>query len=63
MVGRRNADTVVAVFTDFYDRTGGHLPEVIMTDGYGVYEPVVAATYGVWRAAVTATLLSFSAGR
>jgi hypothetical protein len=49
VVGRRNADTVVAVFTDFYGRTGGYLPEVIMTDGYGVYEPVIVATYGVWR--------------
>jgi hypothetical protein len=41
---------VVQVFTDFYDRTDGYLPEVIMTDGYGVYEPVIVATYGVWRA-------------
>jgi len=49
VVGRRNADTVVQVFTDFYDRTGGYLPEVIMTDGYGIYEPVIVATYGVWR--------------
>jgi hypothetical protein len=50
VVGRRNADTVVQVFTDFYERTDGCLPEVIMTDGYGVYEPVIVATYGVWRA-------------
>ena len=49
VVGRRNADTVVAVFTDFYDRTGGYLPEVIMTDGYEVYERVIIDTYGVWR--------------
>jgi len=49
VVGRRNADTVVQVFTDFYDRTDGYLPEVIMTDGYGIYEPVIIATYGVWR--------------
>ena len=49
VVGRRNADTVVAVFTDFYDRTGGYLPEVICTDGYGVYEVVILDTYGVWR--------------
>ena len=49
VVGRRNADTVVQVFTDFYERTNGYLPEVIMTDGYGVYEPVIVATYGVWR--------------
>jgi hypothetical protein len=49
VVGRRNADTVVQVFTDFYDRTGGYLPEVIMTDGYGVYETVIIDTCGVWR--------------
>jgi IS1 family transposase len=49
VVGRRNADTVVQVFTDFYDRTGGYLPEVICTDGYGVYEAVILDTYGVWR--------------
>ncbi len=29
VVGRRNADTVVQVFTDFYDRTKGCLPELI----------------------------------
>lgn len=55
VVGRRNADTVVQVFTDFYERTDGYLPEVIMTDGYGVYEPVIIATYGVWRAEVELT--------
>jgi IS1 family transposase len=49
VVGRRNADTVVQVFTDFYDRTDGYLPEVIMTDGYEVYETVILDTYGVWR--------------
>jgi IS1 family transposase len=49
VVGRRNADTVVVVFTDFFDRTGGYLPELITTDGYAVYETVILATYGVWR--------------
>jgi IS1 family transposase len=48
VVGRRTADTVVQVFTDFYDRTGGHLPELITTDGYAVYETVILDTYGVW---------------
>jgi hypothetical protein len=48
-VGRRNADTVVVVFTDFFERTGGYLPELITTDGYAVYETVILATYGVWR--------------
>ena len=50
VVGRRNADTVVQVFTDFYDRTGGALPQLITTDGYAVYEAVILDTYGVWRA-------------
>jgi IS1 family transposase len=49
VVGRRNADTVVQVFTDFYGRTDGALPELIMTDGYEVYETVILDTYGVWR--------------
>jgi hypothetical protein len=48
VVGRRNADTVVQVFTDYYDRTDGHFPELIATDGYTVYEPVILDTYGVW---------------
>jgi hypothetical protein len=49
VVGRRNAGTVVQVFTDFYDRTDGVLPELITTDGYAVYEAVILDTYGVWR--------------
>jgi hypothetical protein len=49
VVGRRHADTVVQVFTDFYGRTDGALPELITTDGYAVYEAVVLDTYGVWR--------------
>jgi IS1 family transposase len=49
VVGRRNADTVVQVFTDFYDRTEGCLPELICTDEYAVYETVIIDTYGVWR--------------
>jgi len=48
VVGRRNADTVVQVFTDFYGRTGGYLPELICTDEYAVYEAVILDTYGVW---------------
>jgi len=50
VVGRRDADTVVAVFTDFYDRTGGYLPELICTDEYAVYETVITNTYGLWLA-------------
>jgi len=49
VVGRRNADTVVQVFSDFYERTDGALPELITTDGYAVYEAVILDTYGVWR--------------
>lgn len=49
VVGKRDADTVVQVFTDFYDRTDGCLPELITTDGYAVYETVILDTYGVWR--------------
>ena len=48
VVGRRNADTVVQVFTDYCGRTDGQLPELITTDGYAVYEPVILDTYGVW---------------
>jgi hypothetical protein len=55
VVGRRNADTVVQVFTDFCGRTGGYLPELITTDGYAMYEPVILDTYGVWRAELQLT--------
>ena len=49
VVGKRNADTVVQVFTDFFDRTGGYLPELITTDEYAVYETVILDTYGVFK--------------
>jgi IS1 family transposase len=49
VVGRRNADTVVQLFTDFYGRTGGYLPELICTDEYAVYETVILDTYGVFK--------------
>ena len=48
VVGRRNADTVVQVFTDYFGRTDGSLPELITTDEYAVYQPVILDTYGVW---------------
>ena len=32
VVGRRNADSVVQVFTDFDDRTDGYLPDLMVTD-------------------------------
>src|SRR5262249_29858575 len=49
VVGRRDADTVVAVFTDFYQRTDGYLPELICTDEYAVYRTVILDAYGVLR--------------
>jgi len=49
VVGRRDADTVVRVFTDFYGRTDGYLPELICTDEYAAYETVILDTYGVLR--------------
>jgi IS1 family transposase len=49
VVGRRDADTVVSLFTDFYQRTGGYLPELICTDEYAVYEAVILDTYGVCK--------------
>jgi hypothetical protein len=49
VVGRRNADTVVQLFTDFYQRTDGYLPELITTDEYAVYETVILDTYGVFK--------------
>jgi hypothetical protein len=49
VVGKRNADTVVQVFTDFYDRTDGYLPELIVTDEYAVYETVILDTYWAWK--------------
>ena len=55
VVGRRNADSVVQVFTDFYDRTGGYLPELIVTDAYAPYETVIRDTYGVLRAELELT--------
>jgi len=55
VVGRRNADTVVQLFTDFYQRSDGYLPELITTDEYAVYETVILDTYGVWRAELELT--------
>jgi hypothetical protein len=37
------------VFTDFYERTDGCLPELICTDEYAVYETVILDTYGVCK--------------
>jgi IS1 family transposase len=48
-VGRRDADTATRLFTDFYGRTGGHLPQLIVTDEYAPYKAVILDTYGVSR--------------
>jgi len=55
VVGRRDADAVVRLFTDFYDRTDGYLPELICTDEYAVYETVILDTYGVLRSELELT--------
>jgi len=49
VVGRRDADTVVRLFTDFYERTDGYLPELICTDEYAAYETVILDAYGVCK--------------
>ena len=48
-VGRRDADTVVRLFTDFYQRTGGYLPGLVCTDEYAAYEAVILDAYGVCK--------------
>ncbi len=55
VVGRRDADTVVQVFTDFYQRTDGYLPELICTDEYAVYQTVILDAYGVLRSELELT--------
>jgi hypothetical protein len=55
VVGRRDGDSVVRLFTDFYGRTGGHLPQLIVTDEYAPYEAVILDTYGVTREDLTLT--------
>jgi hypothetical protein len=46
---------VVRVFTDFYERTDGYLPELICTDEYAVYRTVILDTYGVLRSELELT--------
>jgi hypothetical protein len=55
VVGRRDADTVVRLFTDFYERTDGYLPQLICTDEYAVYETVILDAYGVLRSELELT--------
>jgi hypothetical protein len=47
VVGRRTADTAAAAFADFYRRTDGLLPPLIVTDEYAPYFTVILDTYGV----------------
>jgi hypothetical protein len=47
LVGRRTADTVYAAFVDFYRRTDGMLPPLLVTDEYAPYGTVILDTYGV----------------
>ena len=47
VVGRRTRETVEATFQDYYQRTDGELPELIITDEYPAYFTVIVATYGV----------------
>jgi hypothetical protein len=46
---------VVRLFTDFYERTDGYLPELICTDEYAVYETVILDAYGVLRSELDLT--------
>jgi hypothetical protein len=48
-VGCRDADTVVQLFSDFHERTDGCLPEIIVSDGYAVYEAAIIDAWGLWR--------------
>jgi hypothetical protein len=45
----------VRLFTDFYARTDGYLPELICTDEYAVYETVILDTYGVCKSELELT--------
>jgi hypothetical protein len=47
VVGRRDADTALATWLDFYERTDGALPLLITTDEYPVYFSTIVSVYGV----------------
>jgi hypothetical protein len=47
VVGRRTADTALATWLDFYERTDGDLPLLITTDEYPVYFSTIVSVYGV----------------
>jgi IS1 family transposase len=47
VIGKRTAETLRQVFTDFYQRTDGGLPALITTDEYAAYFTVIVNTWGV----------------
>jgi IS1 family transposase len=47
VVGRRTAETALAVWQDFYVRSDGRLPELITTDEYPCYFTILVSIYGV----------------
>jgi hypothetical protein len=49
VVGRRTADTALATWLDFYERTDGDLPLLITTDEYPVYFSTIVNVYGVLK--------------
>jgi hypothetical protein len=48
-VGRRTTEAALEAFLDFYERTDGRLPELITTDEYAAYAPVIRDVYGVLK--------------
>jgi IS1 family transposase len=47
VVGRRTSETLQLAFQDYYERTDGYLPGLIITDEYPAYFTVIVSTYGV----------------
>jgi len=47
VVGRRTADTALATWLDFSERTDGDLPLLVTTDEYPVYFSTIVSVYGV----------------
>src|SRR5262249_24988729 len=63
VVGRRDADTVVQVFTAFYGRTGGEVPELIFTGEEAGDATVILRPYGGWRGGLWVSPAEDKAGR
>jgi hypothetical protein len=47
VVGRRTSETVQLTWQDYYERTDGDLPGLIVTDEYSAYFTVLVDVYGV----------------